>query len=47
MLGHKQGFKGYSHFVMQSVDEETEKFHQKGNMATVFGDKAFKEWVYE
>ncbi|MFT7413052.1 MAG: putative transposase [Paraglaciecola sp.] len=22
-------------------------FHRKGNMAAIFGDKAFKEWVYE
>ena len=47
MLGHKKRYKGYSDFVMQDVDEETEKFHRKGNMAAVFGGKAFKEWVYE
>jgi putative transposase len=47
MSGHKQRYKGYRDFVMQGVDEETEKFHRKGNMAAVFGDKAFKQWVYE
>jgi len=47
MLGHKQRYKSYSDFVMQGVDERTEKFHRKGNMAAVFGDIAFKEWVYE
>ena len=47
MLGHKQQYKGYNDFVMQGVDEETAKFHRKGNMAGIFGDAAFKEWVYE
>ena len=47
MLGHRQQYKGYSDFVMQGVDEETETFQRKGNMAAVFGDAAFKEWVYE
>ena len=47
MLGHKQQYKGYSDFVMQGIDKETEIFHRKGNMAAIFGDKAFKEWVYE
>ena len=43
----KQRFKGYQHFVMQGIDEETEKFHGKGNMGAIFGDDDFKEWVYE
>jgi putative transposase len=47
MLGHKQQYKGYSDFVMQGVYEETDTFHPKGNMAAVFGDEAFKEWVDE
>lgn len=47
MLSHKQQYRDYSEFVMQGVDEETEKFHKKGNMAAVFGDEGFKEWVYE
>ncbi|MFT6778715.1 MAG: putative transposase, partial [Paraglaciecola sp.] len=47
MLGHKQQYKDYSDFVMQSIDTKTENFHRKGNMAAIFGDKAFKEWVYE
>jgi putative transposase len=47
MLGHKQRYKGYSDFVMQGIDKDTEMFHRKGNMAAIFGDKAFKKWVYE
>lgn len=45
--GRKQRFKGYSDFIMQGVDEETEKFYRKRNMAAIFGDKGFKQWVHE
>jgi putative transposase len=47
LLGQKQRYRGYNHFVMQGVDEETEHFHHKGNIAAIFGDDTFKEWVYE
>jgi putative transposase len=41
------GKLSYGDFVMQGIDKETEIFHRKSNMAAIFGDKAFKEWVYE
>ena len=47
VLGHKQRYKGYSNFVSQGVDEQTAKFYRKDNMAAVFGDDDFKEWVYD
>ncbi|GAC18143.1 transposase [Paraglaciecola arctica] len=47
MLGHKQHYKDYRKFVMQGIDEQTATFHRKGNMSAVFGDEAFKKWVYD
>ncbi len=47
LLGHKQRYKGYGDFVKQGIDEETAKFYQKGNLATIIGDKDFKAWVYD
>ena len=32
---------------MQGVDEETDTFPRISNMASVFGDETFKEWVDE
>ena len=32
---------------MRGVDEQTKRFHAKGNMGTIFGDKTFKLWVFD
>ena len=47
MLSHKDKHQGYANYVMAGVDDETAKFYSKGNMASVMGDKEFKQWVYE
>jgi len=47
MLGSKQRFKEYAAFVDQGVDDETATFYGKGNTAGIYGDKVFKEWVFD
>jgi hypothetical protein len=47
MLGNEDKHKGYANYVMAGVDEETTRFYSKGNMASIIGDKGFREWVYE
>jgi chromosomal replication initiation ATPase DnaA len=47
MLGHNERFRGYEAYVLAGVDQETADFYRKGNMATLIGDKRFREWVYE
>jgi hypothetical protein len=41
-LKHPNPFEGYRHYVMRGVDEQTKRFHTKGNMGTIFGDETFK-----
>ncbi len=47
MLGSKQRYKGYAHYVNQEVDEDTLRYYQRGNMASIIGGKEFKTWVYD
>jgi putative transposase len=47
MLGHEDKHKGYANYVMAGVDAETAQLYSKGNMASIIGDKGFREWVYE
>ena len=47
MLGHTAPFVGYANYVGAGVDEQTAQFYCKGNMASLIGDEAFKQWVYE
>ena len=47
MLGYKQRYKGYAAFVLKGVDEEIAQYYNRGNIATIIGDKNFKTWVYE
>ncbi|NQZ05556.1 MAG: transposase [Algicola sp.] len=47
MLGHTVQFEGYANYVRAGVDEQTAAFYHKGNMASLIGDKAFRQWVYE
>jgi hypothetical protein len=32
---------------MRGVDEQTKRFHAKGNMDTIFADKTFKRWAFD
>jgi len=43
MLGKKQKYSGYRAFVELGTDEETLSFYGKGNLASIIGDKHFKE----
>jgi putative transposase len=47
MLGHVVKFEGYANYVSAGIDEPTAVFCSKGNMASLIGDKEFREWVYE
>jgi len=47
LLKHPNPFAGYRDYVMRGVDEQTKRFHAKGNMGTIFGDKTFKLWVFD
>jgi putative transposase len=47
LLKHPNPFEGYRHYVMRGVDEQTKRFHTKGNMGTIFGDETFKLWVFD
>ena len=46
MLGRKQKYSGYRNYVEAGVDEEIKRYYNRGNMATVLGDKTFRESVY-
>ncbi|NOZ10872.1 MAG: hypothetical protein GXP09_07540 [Gammaproteobacteria bacterium] len=47
MLGHKQRYQGYARYMSQGVDEDTLKFYQRGNQASIIGGEAFRSWVYD
>jgi len=47
LLGHKQRYRGYAEYVNHETDEELMTFYNKGNIATVIGDRAFKSWLHE
>jgi len=46
-LDHKQRYSGYEKYIELGVDEQTEKFYQRGNIARIVGDKDFKAWLYD
>ena len=47
MLGKKRRYAGYKAYVEQGVDEDIQRFYNKGNIARVLGRKAFKEELAE
>jgi len=47
MLGHNHKYHGYQCYVEQGIDEEIEQFYNRGNMASVIGNKDFIKWLRE
>jgi putative transposase len=47
LLRHPKPYDDYRRYVMRGIDEDTKQFHQKGNMGAIFGDDAFKQWVFD
>ena len=47
MLGVSKKYKAYQAFVGQGVDKDIDAFYNKGNTASVLGDKGFIEWLRE
>lgn len=47
MLGRRQRYEGYRAFVEKGNDQDLLQFYAKGNMATVLGDKDFREALAE
>jgi len=43
ILGKNKKYSGYKAYVEQGVDEDILQFYNKGNLASVLGDKGFKE----
>ena len=47
MLGHRQRYAGYRAYVEAGIDEDIKRYYSQGNIATILGDKSFREAVYE
>ncbi len=47
LLGKRQRYEGYKAYVEQGIDEETQQFYGKGNLASVLGGPAFREHLLE
>ena len=47
MLGKRQRYAGYKAYVEQGCDAEIQRFYRKGNLASVMGDKTFREQLRE
>jgi len=47
MLDSKQRYAGYAKYVARGNSEELTRFYNRGNTATVIGDKPFVEWLKE
>mgnify|MGYP000618004595 CR=1 FL=1 len=47
MLGRKQRYRGYRSYVEAGIDEDIMRYYNKGNIAAVLGDNAFRETVLE
>lgn len=47
MLGQHQKYQGYQSYVEQGIDEEIKQFYNRGNIASVIGNKEFIEWLHE
>jgi len=45
MLGAKQRYSGYTKYVAQGNNEEITRFYNRGNTASVIGEKEFVEWL--
>ena len=45
MLGMRNKYKGYQSFVAAGIDDEIKQFYSKGNVASVLGDRQFREEV--
>ena len=42
MLGQRNRFKGYQAYVENGIDEDLERFYNKGNVLSVLGNSEFK-----
>ena len=47
MLGKKNKFQGYRQYVAQENTEEITRFYNRGNTASVIGDKDYIAWLRE
>ncbi|MDH5803443.1 MAG: transposase [Gammaproteobacteria bacterium] len=47
LLGKKQKYRGYENYVASGSDAEILQYYNRGNCATVIGNKEFKEWIYD
>ena len=47
MLGKKQKYQGYRDYVADGNSEELLRFYNRGNMASVIGEKEFVSWLRE
>ena len=47
LVKHFNPFEDYRDYVKRGVDEDTKQFHEKDNMAAIFGDAMFKQWVLD
>ncbi len=45
MLCQKNRYAGYRDFVSEGNDEETEHFYSKGNIASIIGDRSFRQSI--
>ncbi len=46
-LGAKQRYVAYKTYVGRGIDEDISRFYNKGNVATILGDKSFKTYIAE
>lgn len=47
MLGRRDRYVAYRAFVGEGTDVETEEFYNKGNVGSIFGDKAFRKSIHD
>ena len=47
MLGKRRRYEGYKAYVEQGIDEEIQQFYSKGNIASVIGDKEYRQQLLE
>lgn len=47
MMGCRHRYRGYKEFVLEGNDPGIEKFYSKGNIASIIGDRSFKQAIFE
>lgn len=47
MMGRRDRYRSYREFIFEGNDTEIDKFYSKGNMASIIGDKLFKQSILE